>query len=115
MWYESGQLESDCPYRDNRKHCVYRQWYPSGKLHEETTYNIGVQDGVSRLYFPNGKVEQAASYRNGKMTGRLQIWDRQGNLAESTPNYWLDDQQVTREAYLKACITDPSPGAYIGK
>ena len=40
-WYENGQLERECTYKDDKKAGLYRRWYKNGQLQEECTYKDG--------------------------------------------------------------------------
>lgn len=55
---------------------------------------------------------QEAHFKEGKMHGVLIILDERGKYTEDTPSFWIEDRQVSREAYLKACQQDPTLPRY---
>jgi antitoxin component YwqK of YwqJK toxin-antitoxin module len=51
---------------------------------------------------------QSISYKDGKAHGISYLWDRDGKLTQDSPKFYLQDERVTKEEYLKAAEKDQS-------
>ena len=79
-------------------------WMSCGRVSEvRTTYN-NIPDGLVRWGDPT-RPDQEESFAAGKRHGIFRSWDR-GRLQAGYPMFYVDDLEVTREAYLSACAAD---------
>jgi antitoxin component YwqK of YwqJK toxin-antitoxin module len=100
---ESGRLEYECNYKDNKLEGVSRVYYESGKLMKEWgyknnklngltkwfsengtllrqfSYKDGIRDGMTRKFYENGEIWSIKTYKNGKLINRKE-YDTEGNL-----------------------------------
>jgi antitoxin component YwqK of YwqJK toxin-antitoxin module len=129
-WYENGQLKSESPFKDGEMNGKFKQWSPSGKLLGVSVmtagtgtwktwypsgrpeyvkpFKAGKPDGEQKIYFDTGKLQQTITYKDGEPHGISKIWDRNGNLVEGSPLYYIRGDKVAKENYEKACATDES-------
>jgi hypothetical protein len=61
--------------------------------------------GLQQYRHNNGQLKMEISSRNGKFHGRCRDWLRDGTLIRE--NYLINNQNVTRTAYLKAARKNP--------
>ena len=100
---ESGRLEYECNYKDNKLEGVIRVYYESGKLMKEWgyknnklngltkwfsengtllrqfSYKDGMRDGMTSKFYANGGIWSIKTYKNGKLINRKE-YDKEGNL-----------------------------------
>jgi antitoxin component YwqK of YwqJK toxin-antitoxin module len=68
-YYESGKLEYECNYRDNKLEGIVKVYYESGKLMKEWNYKDNKLNGITKWYFENGKLMRQFNYKDGKREG----------------------------------------------
>ncbi len=100
---ESGRLEYECNYKDNKLEGVIRVYYESGKLMNEWnyknnklngltkwysengtlvrqfSYKDGIREGMTKKFYENGGIWSIKTYKNGKLINRKE-YDTEGNL-----------------------------------
>ena len=135
FYYRSGQIHTEIREVDGQFHNFYRTWHRNGQLVEELRYRHGLLHGVSRewdengrslgsftmvhgtgiqhYWHDNGQLQMEISSLNGKFHGRCRTWLRNGTLIRE--NYLINNQDVTRAAYLKAAKKNPDWPQYRGE
>lgn len=79
-------------------------WMSCGDVSEvRTTYN-GIPDGLVRWGDPT-RPDEEEHFARGKRHGIFRSWDS-GRVRPGYPIFYVDDVEVTREAYLSACAAD---------
>lgn len=134
-WYEPGVLTFAEPYVEGLPHGTARQWI-DGKLVGtfKMVHGTGIdlwwqldEDGTRRLtevcYFRDGRpdgfrwwlvdeerrVFWESHYRQGQLHGVEREWNLgRWRLKRGFPKYWVNDEQVSKRAYLAACKRDPT-------
>lgn len=66
-YYDTGELESETPYKNNQKHGVAKIYYKNGAVKSEIPYKNNQIDGNAKKYYEKGVLEIEASFRNGKV------------------------------------------------
>jgi antitoxin component YwqK of YwqJK toxin-antitoxin module len=79
-WYENGQPELECTYKDNKLNGFWKEWNESGQLINECTYIDGKEDGLHREWYESGQLEFESTYKNGKRDGLWKEWYENGKL-----------------------------------
>jgi hypothetical protein len=69
--------------------------------------------GLQRYWHDNGQPKMEISSLNGKFHGRCRDWLRDGTLIRE--DYCINNQNVTRAAYLKAARKNPNWPQYEGE
>lgn len=63
MWYPSGQLGLEQPYRDGQKHGSFTAYHPNGNKKTEGAYRNGDRAGKWIRYNEDGTVKSTEDYR----------------------------------------------------
>ena len=103
VWHRNGQLAQALRYRHGLMHGVSREWDEHGRLLGSFTMVHGT--GLQQYRYDNGQLQSEITSRNGKFHGRCRGWLRDGTLIQE--NYFINQQVVTRSAYLKAARRHP--------
>jgi hypothetical protein len=103
VWHRNGRLAEELRYRHGLMHGVSRDWDENGRLLGSFTMVNG--SGLQQYRHNNGQLKMEISSRNGKFHGRCRDWLRDGTLIRE--NYLINNQNVTRTAYLKAARKNP--------
>ncbi|MDR2906179.1 MAG: hypothetical protein LBU73_09520 [Helicobacteraceae bacterium] len=56
VYYRSGVLEAETPFKNGELEGVVKSFYESGILREEAPYKHGIPDGIVKNYYENGKL-----------------------------------------------------------
>lgn len=107
-WHPNGRLASEQRYHNGRLHGRCRQWDEHGRLLGEFTMEHGT--GVQREWHDNGQLKLETPMIGGQFCGRSRLWLRTGELLSE--HYFLRGKQVTRSAYQRTAMTDPSLPQY---
>ena len=110
-WYENGQKEEECTYRDGRKDGVYQSWWNNGQKLIEITYRDGKEEGLYQRWWKNGQKSAEFHYRDGKYEGLCQEWYDNGQKSiechyrdgkrEGLYHYWGENgQKIVESNYL---------------
>ena len=111
VWHRNGQLAQALRYRHGLMHGVSREWDERGRLLGSFTMVHGT--GLQQYHYDNGQLQSEITSRNGKFHGRCRGWLRDGTLIQE--NYFINQQVVTRSAYLKAARENPDWPQYEGE
>ena len=103
VWHRNGRLAEELRYRDGLMHGLSRDWDENGRLLGSFTMVNG--SGLQQYWHNNGLLKMEISSRNGTFHGRCRDWLRDGTLIRE--NYLINNQNVTRAAYLKAARKNP--------
>jgi antitoxin component YwqK of YwqJK toxin-antitoxin module len=123
-WHKNGELKSESPYRDGKMHGTFKQWdekgkllgsfvmkagtgtfqawYPNGQPHHIWPFRSGKEDGELRTFFETGKLFQVITYKEAKPHGVSYVWNRDGELEDGYPIFFVNGTNVTKDEYLKA-------------
>jgi TonB family protein len=77
-YYENGQQQRDCHYRDNTLNGIFREWYRSGQQKNEQEYKNGLLDGIYKTWRENGSLKMEARYVRGKKNGNFKTYYENG-------------------------------------
>ncbi len=96
-WYENGQKNEECTYRDGVKHGPYHSWYENSQKEEECTYINSEKHGLYRSWYKNGKKMEECTLNNGVIDGKYYRWLKSGQkVEECTYQYGIRDGQYYR-------------------
>lgn len=104
VWHRNRQLAEELRYRHGLMHGVSREWDENGRLLGSFAMVNG--SGLQRYWHGNGQIKMEITSLNGKFHGRCRDWLRDGTLIRE--NYFVNYQDVTRTAYLKAALKNPN-------
>lgn len=79
-YYESGKLEYECNYRDNKLAGIVKVYYESGRLMKEWNYKDNKLNGITNWYFENGKLLRQFNYEDGKREGMTKKFYENGGI-----------------------------------
>lgn len=110
-WHRNGKLAQELRYQHGRLHGVCRQWDENGRLlgKFEMTHGTGLQ----QYWHENGQLKLEISSRDGKFHGRTCAWLQDGTLTHE--DFFINNQPVSRAAYLKAAQENPDWPQYDGE
>ena len=111
VWHRNGQLAEELRYRDGLMHGMSREWDENGRLLGSFTMVNG--SGLQRYWHDNGQIKLEISSLASKFHGRCRDWLRDGTLIRE--DYYINYQDVTRAAYLKAARKNPNWPQYEGE
>lgn len=66
-WYADGQIECICNCVRNKIHGLYQAWYNNGTMMEETLYKEGVKHGLCKRWDKEGNLIITRHYINGEL------------------------------------------------
>ncbi len=79
-WYEDGNKQMDCYYRDNLLHGPLREWYPSGLQKSYQEFSYGLLNGENTSWREDGSLKLKARYYKGEKHGNFQTFYPDGRL-----------------------------------
>jgi antitoxin component YwqK of YwqJK toxin-antitoxin module len=69
-WFENGNLQTTCTYKNNVIDGVLRSYYPTGVLQAEQHFTNGKLNGSVKAWDDGGKLTSEANYSSGLLHGR---------------------------------------------
>ena len=88
--YESGEVKEKVTYADGLETGMLTSFYESGKKLTEVPYSNGKMDGPYTQYYENGKTKQECTYKDGKAIGTAKFYYESGQLQEE--DKYADDK-----------------------
>jgi len=96
-----GRLAKETPYIKGKVDGEMVEYFPAtGQKRRVVPYRAGVVHGVVHEYYDNGKLKKEVPVKEERFHGIEKQYDEEGGLIKT--RYWLDDDEVSREAYEKA-------------
>jgi antitoxin component YwqK of YwqJK toxin-antitoxin module len=77
-YYESGKLQSESTYKNDKLEGPAKSYYESGTLKSEVTFKNGELEGPIKEYYESGEIV-IKTYEDGKFISKKE-YDKQGNL-----------------------------------
>ena len=91
-----GNMISEAFYKDDKRNGIHTRWdydYMAYKLtdsyenvpavvRERANYTNGTLDGLYEKFYDSGTPHKRMTYMSGKIVGRIQVWDKEGNVQE---------------------------------
>ena len=56
---------SECTYKDDKRHGLYKTYYKSGELHYEDNYKDDKRHGLYKEYHKSGELSYEVNYKDG--------------------------------------------------
>lgn len=107
LYFESGELEHECPLKNGERHGIKYWWFESGVLESAQPFVDGLAHGVARQWHYDGRL--IGTYRMAHGTG-IDLW-RQPRVSNGSIylseamhykagkrhgfEWWLDENQKT--------------------
>lgn len=79
-WYEGGNKQMECYYRDNYLHGTLQEWFASGQQESYQEFSKGVLSGDFRSWDEEGHIKLKARYNNGEKHGNFQSFYPNGQM-----------------------------------
>ena len=79
-YFESGQLREITPYTDGRRNGIEKGYYPSGQVKYMNFYENDLKEKMSIEYYENGNARRTTHWKHGLKDGREYEYDENGNL-----------------------------------
>jgi antitoxin component YwqK of YwqJK toxin-antitoxin module len=70
-WWENGQKQLICSFRNGEYDGILKEWNESGQLTKEMHYKNGYEDGSQKMYYDNGKIRSNYVVKDGQRIGLL--------------------------------------------
>ena len=80
VYYESGQLQAEENYKDDKLEGITKAYYESGQLQGEGNFKDGKQEGMVKTYYENGQLQAEANFKDGKPGGITKVYYESGQL-----------------------------------
>lgn len=80
IYYESGKLETEGEYKDNKWHGRIKDYNENGILIADAMLKNGIENGEDISYHNNGNIKQKSTKVNGEMNGLVTVYDENGTL-----------------------------------
>lgn len=91
-WYENGNKQMECEYRENNLHGTLREWYRSGQKESEQEFSDGYLNGEYLSWREDGSKKIAARYYGGAKHGYFQSFYPNGQMVRN--DYFENDRLV---------------------
>ena len=66
MYYESGALEAEIHFQNDKREGITKGYYESGALEAETHFQNDKKEGIARVYHENGRLGMEIINKNDK-------------------------------------------------
>ena len=106
---ERGRLIGACRMRHGTGLDLWYYKNERGRvqLAEERQYKDGKLDGFEWWWLGRG-IWKEGHFRQNKKHGIFREWNHAGRLRRGFPKYYVNDQQVDKRRYIRACLLDES-------
>ena len=95
-----GRLIKTTPYKDNKNHGKVVEYYAGTKQAKKVIpFRSGKVHGVVREYYEDGKLKRELPAQDDRFHGIEKAFDEKGQPTRI--RYWLDDEIVTKEEYIR--------------
>jgi len=84
QYYESGKIEYERTYVNDKRNGILKEYYESGKLEMENQWTADELIGVSKFYYESGKLQEEDSYTNDVLNGTVKEYYESGVLKDVT-------------------------------
>jgi len=107
IYYETGQLKSETPFKDGMKQGLVKIYFISGVLESTTPYLNNVVHGMSMEYYESGQVRSETPYMDGKIEGNTRTYHEEGwlqfdiELRAGTKHGWYKEFNHSRVVIWK--------------
>ena len=91
-YFDNGQQQRVCFYKENTLNGTFREWYRSGKLKNEQEYKNGLLNGSFKSWREDGSLKQEARYVKGGKSGNFKTYYENGQLTRN--DLYEDDKLV---------------------
>jgi hypothetical protein len=98
-YYEDGSLKSKGYEADGKPIGPYFEFYPDSTLKVEAHYLNGLQDSIQKVYYENGALYQKMFFTQGLLQGKVEVYDKIGNLLEIQEYVIVSDSSVLNQFY----------------
>ena len=85
LFYESGKIKSETPFKEGIREGVGKTYYESGKLQSETPFKNDKMEGLKKEYYESGVVQSELFFVNDEAHGMAKMYYPTGKLQGETP------------------------------
>ena len=96
-WYENGNKQMECRYRDNILHGTLREWYSSGQEESYQEFRAGLLNGEYRSWREDGSLKLIAGYYIGEKHGNFQSFYPGGQMIRN--DYYENGRFIEGNCY----------------
>jgi len=96
VYYETGELWMETPYKNGKRNGIEKRYYISGKLLSETTWKDDQLHGID-VDYADGIIDSELFWKNDMLHGPETKLGASGDRYIS--DYWLYNRAVTEEEY----------------
>ena len=75
QWYENGNKNTECFYKDGNLEGEYKQWWYNGNKRTEYSYKDGNLEGEYKQFNINGILMSTCNYKDNKKNGECITWN----------------------------------------
>ena len=98
FYYDSGEIEQEAHYKDDKLEGLWRYFYESGNTKAEGNHVNNKQDGLWRYFYESGILSEETFFKNDNPNGLTKLYDESGNL-ESDGYYKYGKAEGLWKAY----------------
>jgi len=80
--YKDNEKVEEGPYKDNRKHGMWKAYYPGEKLKSEIEYKYNRPNGAYTKYYENGNTMDKGTWKGNKFVGAKKTFYPDGKPKE---------------------------------
>jgi TonB family protein len=96
-YYESGQKQMSCDYRNDKLHGPMEEWYESGAKESYQEFSEGLPDGQYTSWREDGSMKLNAKYHRGTKHGHFQSFYPNGQMVRN--DYFENDRLLEGKCY----------------
>jgi antitoxin component YwqK of YwqJK toxin-antitoxin module len=84
QYYESGKIEYERTYVNDKRNGILKEYYESGKLEMQNQWQDDELMGLSKFYYESGKLQEEDPYTNDVLNGTVKEYYESGVLKDVT-------------------------------
>ncbi len=79
-YYETGQLKVERNFKDDKSEGIMKMYFKTGKLQAEYNLENDKREGIAKIYYETGKLKTELNYKNDKSEGIMKGYYETGKL-----------------------------------
>jgi TonB family protein len=96
-YYENGNKQMECEYRNDKLHGILQEWYESGEKESYQEFREGLPDGQYKTWREDGSMKLNARYYRGSKHGYFQSFYPNGQMVRN--DFYEYDELLEGQCY----------------
>lgn len=101
-------IQYKIPYQNGLLEGVVYEYYSNGQLESETPFKADKKSGLETDYFPNGQIQSTANYVDGKLEGPFTDYYFNGNIKSTGNCVDGNNEGLWKEYYTDGSLKEES-------